>query len=33
MMGEGWEWIHLAAVGAVFAAYMVWISMEERRDV
>ncbi len=29
MMGEGWEWTHLAAVGVVFAAFMVWLIREE----
>ena len=33
MMGEGWEWIHLASVGVVFAAYLIWLVREERRDV
>ena len=26
MMGEGWEWIHLATVGMVFAGCVVWVS-------
>ena len=29
-MGEGWEWVHLASVGVVFAAYFVWLSYQER---
>ena len=33
MMGEGWEWIHLASVVVVFAGYFVWLVREERRDV
>jgi len=33
MMGEGWEWIHLAAVGMVFTGYFVWLVREERDDV
>jgi hypothetical protein len=31
MMGEGWEWIHLASVGVVFAGYMLWLIHEEAR--
>jgi hypothetical protein len=33
MMGEGWEWIHLASVGVVFIGYLFWIVREERHDV
>ena len=29
MMGEGWEWIHLASVGVVFAGFMLWLVREE----
>ncbi len=31
MMGEGWEWIHLATVGMVFAGYVVWLSYQEQK--
>jgi hypothetical protein len=31
MMGEGWEWIHLASVGVVFAGYMLWLTREEAK--
>ena len=31
MMGEGWEWIHLASVGVVFAGYFVWVSCQVRK--
>jgi hypothetical protein len=31
MMGEGWTWIHLAAVGVVFAGYMLWLTREEAK--
>ena len=30
-MGEGWEWIHLASVGVVFAGYFVWLSYQEQK--
>ena len=30
-MGEGWEWIHLASVGVVFAGYMLWLIREEAK--
>lgn len=29
MMGEGWEWVHLASVGVVFAGFMLWLIREE----
>jgi len=31
MMGEGWEWIHLASVGAVSAGYVVWLVYDEAK--
>jgi len=31
MMGDGWEWIHLVSVGAVFAGYMLWLIREEAK--
>jgi len=31
MMGEGWEWIHLASVGVVFAGFMLWLVREEAK--
>jgi hypothetical protein len=31
MMGEGWEWIHLASVGVVFTGYMLWLIREEAK--
>jgi hypothetical protein len=31
MMGEGWEWVHLASVGVVFAGFMLWLVREEAK--
>ena len=31
MMGEGWEWIHLASVGVVCAGFMLWLVREEAK--
>jgi len=32
MMGEGWEWIHLASVGVVFTGWFIWFASTERKQ-